>query len=496
MTTPSSSRLRWSWKGAALALLVSVSPTIFQVVTGHNDVQAATTASDGLTIAPASIVVAVCLYTVWRISSATSPTWIVAGGALLGVQSVSIAALQVAHPHHTAAQHAWMALADLLVLATVLGLRWLVCRPALRHRNAFAIGAAAGLAVGTLRVVAVSRLPHLEPTLPYRVLVAVVGISLAGTLCWLLLRAAPLPLVVRERLVAGVLLLTASHTVTNLDGAVRDPLNSSVALACSVVGSMAFLGAGIGLLRRSLTAEVRLTRSLRTRLELVEEDQRRHRARMHEIESMMAGIISASELLRDPARVPADRRAHLEEMIHDELGRLERLLRRQRAAQPTVPLPRMPEEATVDLDRTLRHLALAHEAKGTTVRWLPSGRRVSGHPDDITEVLNILLDNAARHGDAAASVSVQEAPHAVEILVSDNGPGIAPEIREQLFQWGARGPSSPGQGIGLHIAKDLVTKAGGYLNVRDPEPDTTERPAGATFVIGLPRPEAGDGVLA
>jgi signal transduction histidine kinase len=53
-------------------------------------------------------------------------------------------------------------------------------------------------------------------------------------------------------------------------------------------------------------------------------------------------------------------------------------------------------------------------------------------------------------------------------------------VRERLFEWGARGPGSRGQGIGLNVAWSLAESQGGYLHLRD-----TSGP-GATFVVGLP----------
>jgi signal transduction histidine kinase len=121
---------------------------------------------------------------------------------------------------------------------------------------------------------------------------------------------------------------------------------------------------------------------------------------------------------------------------------------------------------------------------------MPSGERVSGDPDAVAEVINILLDNAAKHGGSPAEVDVRRLDDRVEIAVSDSGPGIAPEIRQQLFQWGARGPESRGQGIGLNIAASLIERQGGYLRLRD-----TLR-QGTTFVIGLQAARDHDGAAA
>ena len=66
------------------------------------------------------------------------------------------------------------------------------------------------------------------------------------------------------------------------------------------------------------------------------------------------------------------------------------------------------------------------------------------------------------------------------MTVHDDGPGVEPSLRTRLFEWGARGASSAGQGIGLHAARDLAQRQRGYLETRD------VTGAGATFVLGLP----------
>ncbi|MFI2708338.1 sensor histidine kinase, partial [Nocardioides sp. CER28] len=113
--------------------------------------------------------------------------------------------------------------------------------------------------------------------------------------------------------------------------------------------------------------------------------------------------------------------------------------------------------------------------------WSPCGLRVNAQPDAVAEVINILLDNAAKHGRSSAEVAVSLVGDIVEIAVHDDGPGVDDALRTRLFDWGARGPRSSGQGIGLHIAHELMQRQGGYLEIRD------GRSGGATFVMGLPR---------
>jgi nitrogen-specific signal transduction histidine kinase len=75
--------------------------------------------------------------------------------------------------------------------------------------------------------------------------------------------------------------------------------------------------------------------------------------------------------------------------------------------------------------------------------------------------------------------TADRAETSVEIAVTDNGPGVSPELRRRIFAWGVSGPGSTGQGIGLHTARDLMERQGGYLELVESGDRTT-------FVIGIP----------
>jgi signal transduction histidine kinase len=131
------------------------------------------------------------------------------------------------------------------------------------------------------------------------------------------------------------------------------------------------------------------------------------------------------------------------------------------------------------LDATIGLIVISHEARGHPVSWRPAGLHVRAQPDAVAQVFNVLLDNAAKHGRSATQVSVERHGDYVEIVVRDDGPGVDPSLRARLFNWGARGDRSSGQGIGLHVARDLAQQQGGYLRLADGK-------GGATFVLGLP----------
>jgi signal transduction histidine kinase len=99
-------------------------------------------------------------------------------------------------------------------------------------------------------------------------------------------------------------------------------------------------------------------------------------------------------------------------------------------------------------------MVLAHEAKGTDVMWRPSRMLALGDSDQLTEALNVLLDNAAAHGSGSVRIEVRAAEPAstsVEIAVTDDGPGVPPELRRRIFAWGVSRPGSTGQGLGIPL---------------------------------------------
>jgi signal transduction histidine kinase len=120
-------------------------------------------------------------------------------------------------------------------------------------------------------------------------------------------------------------------------------------------------------------------------------------------------------------------------------------------------------------------------------------------PQDITRVCLNLIGNGfyattKRQRDAGAAefrptlkVSTRDLGDAVEVRVRDNGTGIAPEIRDKLFQpFVTTKPTGEGTGLGLSISYDIVTQQhGGVIEVDSQVGEFTE------FTIRLPRRTVG-----
>jgi signal transduction histidine kinase len=94
-----------------------------------------------------------------------------------------------------------------------------------------------------------------------------------------------------------------------------------------------------------------------------------------------------------------------------------------------------------------------------------------------------LLTNAIRHAPQGSAVRLRgsSANGVVRFEVSDQGPGIAPEQREEIFEKFAQGAASPGgAGLGLSIAREIVAAHGGQIGV------SSEVGRGSTFWFTVP----------
>ncbi len=118
------------------------------------------------------------------------------------------------------------------------------------------------------------------------------------------------------------------------------------------------------------------------------------------------------------------------------------------------------------------------------VNGLPG--RVLADPDRIGQVLRNLLDNAARYSDVGQPLELRarRSGHRILFDVRDQGPGLGPESLERIFEKfergsGTRAGTKSGLGLGLYVARRIVTLHGGTLTVES-SPD-----AGSTFTFDL-----------
>ncbi|MEV5824515.1 HAMP domain-containing sensor histidine kinase [Spirillospora sp. NPDC052242] len=118
---------------------------------------------------------------------------------------------------------------------------------------------------------------------------------------------------------------------------------------------------------------------------------------------------------------------------------------------------------------------------------------VHGGRAELARALTNLLDNADRHATGEVTVVVRSEAETAVVEVIDDGPGIAPQDRERVFERftrlaEGRHRDAGGTGLGLAISRDIAEAHGGTLVLTD----RTDGRDGARFVLRLPGPRPGE----
>ena len=141
-------------------------------------------------------------------------------------------------------------------------------------------------------------------------------------------------------------------------------------------------------------------------------------------------------------------------------------------------------------DVVASHLSLAHQV-GVQVEYLQPISQgpflVKGNKQWFEVAVGNLLENAIQYSPAGApiNVSVDRADDLVSVHVADQGPGVAHELQEQIFQRfyrldSARTRKAGGTGLGLSIARNTARHMGGDATV------VSQPGEGAIFTLSVP----------
>ncbi|MET7617473.1 ATP-binding protein [Streptomyces sp. NPDC005408] len=232
----------------------------------------------------------------------------------------------------------------------------------------------------------------------------------------------------------------------------------------------------------------RLARTMNAMLERLQQAGERQRQFVsdasHELRSPLAALKARTEVgLAHPAGTdwPV-----LARDVHRETDRLDRLVEELLTLSRIGAAQDPGEISEVDLDELVLLEAEAIRARGEVGVDLSglSAVRMRGPAEQLRAVVRNLLDNAERHADSVVRVSLTADEAAAELVVADDGPGVATEHRERVFDrffrvQGARDRYSGGVGLGLAIVHDVVTAQGGRAWLAD-------SPDGAEFHVRLP----------
>jgi signal transduction histidine kinase len=206
----------------------------------------------------------------------------------------------------------------------------------------------------------------------------------------------------------------------------------------------------------------------------------------HEIKNPLAGIRGVLELLRDEEQ-DGDRRNLYREML-DELDRVNGTIQTLLGfARPSPPrrVPTSVGELVGGIAKLMRPgLAKKGIALETTIS--PELRAFPLDPNQIRQVVVNLVSNAAdaieRDGTIAIRATTFPDGTGLILAVEDDGPGIPDDRRHEIFE-PFYSTKFSGTGLGLAVARSLVAKHGGELQVESRDGK------GSVFFALLPEPE-------
>jgi two-component system, OmpR family, sensor kinase len=191
----------------------------------------------------------------------------------------------------------------------------------------------------------------------------------------------------------------------------------------------------------------------------------------HELRSPLTAIRGQLEVLSRQEQPSAQEVRRVETAALREMGRVERLV------EDMLSLARLDEGVGPALREVsaagfLRELAEARGGENEQLGDLAEGT-IELDPDLVAQVVRNLLDNADRYaGEGQVVLSARAAGSSLVVSVDDAGPGIPPADRERVFDRfhrrdSARDRASGGSGLGLGIARAIVSAHGGRIWVDD-----------------------------
>jgi signal transduction histidine kinase len=196
----------------------------------------------------------------------------------------------------------------------------------------------------------------------------------------------------------------------------------------------------------------------------------------HELRTPLTVVRGGLEGMLDGVRPRDD--AHLA-ALRDETLLLDRLIDDLRtvalAEAGALPLHLEEVDPATLIDDAVAALAGSAEAAGILLRALPAEGlpTIVADPGRLAEVLRNLIANALRYTPAGGAIVVEATapdPATVAFVVTDSGAGLAPGDAERIFDRFHRAADSTGSGLGLSIARELVTAHGGSISASSAGP--------------------------
>jgi len=210
----------------------------------------------------------------------------------------------------------------------------------------------------------------------------------------------------------------------------------------------------------------------------------------HELRNPLSPILTAVELMklrgaRSREQEVIERQAvHLARLVDD-------LLDISRIARGKIEVHKRPVEIAAVVAHAVERVspAFAQRKQQLVVEVPEEGLLVDADPERLSQVVSNLLDNGSKYSASGTEVRLyaERAGEQLRLHVCDHGMGIAPDMLDAIFESfvqqreGAPAAQSSGLGLGLAIARSLVTLHDGWVYAR-----SEGLGKGSEFIVELP----------
>ena len=200
----------------------------------------------------------------------------------------------------------------------------------------------------------------------------------------------------------------------------------------------------------------------------------------HELRTPLASLRGFIETIQGPAKADPKAQQRFLGIMLDQTTRMSRLVDDLLSLSRLELKSHIAPDQKVDLVPLLGHvrdslLPLAGDLDVTINLHMPAGKvEVLGDRDELVQVFENLMENACKYGQEGKAVEVtllNEPGQAVEVVVSDSGPGIpaehVPRLTEPFYRVNVEDSrSKKGTGLGLAIVKHILTRHRARLIVK------------------------------
>ena len=212
----------------------------------------------------------------------------------------------------------------------------------------------------------------------------------------------------------------------------------------------------------------------------------------HELRTPLTSLALLAELLRREEDSLTPKQREILRAILEESSRMKQLadnlLNLARGQIPLIAVQRVALDLAKIVEDVIKRFGIQAQEKKirieTRIEQLPE---MQGDPVKLSWVISNLIGNALRYTPEGGTIQVAAGPSGndfARLEVTDSGPGIAPEIRDHVFerfaQYGANGYAPGSAGLGLAIVKDIVEAHGGRIFIE------SNNGHGSRFIVQLP----------